>query len=45
MKIEITRSDKTAKWEFKIDGEVITTQSSLTKLLLKAYKYAKSQGL
>jgi len=45
MKIDISRSSENAKWTVKIDDEVITTQSSLTKLLLKAYKYAKSQGL
>ena len=44
MKIEISRSADSGKWEFKIDDVVITAQSTLTKLLFKAYKYVKSQG-
>jgi len=44
MKIEISRSAETAKWELKIDDKLITTQSTLTKLLFKAYKYVQSQG-
>ena len=44
MKIEIFRSSKNAKWEFKIDDVLITTQTTLTKLLFKAYKYVQSQG-
>jgi len=44
MKIDITRSANNAKWIFSIDDKVITTQTTLTKLLFKAYKYVKSQG-
>lgn len=44
MEIKITRSAETAKWSFSIDDKVITTQTTLTKLLFKAYKYVKSQG-
>ena len=44
MEIKITRSGETGKWEFIIDGELITTQGTLTKLLFKAYKYVQSQG-
>ena len=44
MKIEITRSAENGKWSFSIDDSVISTQSKLSKLLFKAYKYVQSQG-
>jgi len=45
MKIEITRDSETAKWKFIYNGETITEQKTLSKLLHKAHKYMKSQGL
>ena len=45
MEVKIIRSEKTAKWQFMIDDKLITEQTTMTKLLLKAYKYIKSQGI
>ena len=45
MKIEVSRSKDNGKWLFVIDDKVITEQGTLTKMLTKALKYIKSQGL